>query len=843
MRFKQDVPPATIETAAGSTRTWTVKAGTEVYFRTPTADTNVIAGLNNESANLGCVTATVSQAGVGFTPATFAAINRSRKEVTITPTTGATTTSYDVNFYMTNTELNSVAPATLYLLRTTSATDAGITGANTTIVTPTLITGTNYVGFKGTFTGFGRYFLTDGPLCSTPTTTVTVTGATTFCTGGSVTLTAAGGTGYTYQWQLAGAPISGATNATYVATGTGSYDVVVTQGSCSATSTATAVTALTVSAAPITGSGTVCLGGTATLTDATAGGTWSSSSTGVASITATGLVYGVSLGSATISYAVTNACGTAVVTSSISVVAPPTVAAITGTATACPGSSSTLSNATTGGTWSSSNTARATVSTTGVVTGVSSGSVTISYSVTNATGCTTSAVTTYNVLATPSAAVSASGPTTFCLGGNVTISVPTAAGVTYQWLSGGTPLTGATNASYTATTSGNYSVQVGNGTCTQTSSVVTVTATTATVVVPAVSITATPGFTLCTGMTSASFAAVPVNGGTTPTYNWYVNGIAAGTASTMSYSPAAGDIVKVVMRSSATCAFPDTAAGTGTMSFSPYVNPAVGISAVPGDTVCEGSVITLLAAPTYGGSTPTYRWTRNGANVATGPAYSYPPANGDVIKVYMRSNFLCRLIDSAESAPTTIVVDSNIANTITVTASQSSIRPGQSVTFTASAPHGGSSPVYQWYLNGSAITGATSNTYTTTTLVAGDIVTCKVTSSEPCASPATATSGGVSILVTSGIGTNGSGNTLIVVPNPNGGIFSIKGTIAAGNDGAATIRITNMLGQTIYQNAATTTNGQIDQLISLDGTVAAGVYQVNVITGSGSTVFQVVIEK
>jgi hypothetical protein len=88
-----------------------------------------------------------------------------------------------------------------------------------------------------------------------PGATVTAAGATTFCQGGSVVLNANTGTGLTYQWQLNATDITGATNASYTASGSGSYTVIVTISGCSATSTATTVTVNPLPTATITQAG------------------------------------------------------------------------------------------------------------------------------------------------------------------------------------------------------------------------------------------------------------------------------------------------------------------------------------------------------------------------------------------------------------------------------------------------------------------------------------------------------------------------------------------------------------------------------------------------------------
>ncbi len=144
---------------------------------------------------------------------------------------------------------------------------------------------------------------------------------------------------------------------------------------------------------PITGDSILCAGSVTSLSDSLGGGTWSSSDTTVATVD-TGIVYGVSGGTATITY--TTACGF----STITITVYPPVAPITGDTGTCVGSTITLADSVAGGTWSSDSTAIATVGlTTGIVTGISAGTVTITYMLT-ATCYTTIIVTVYPLPAT-----------------------------------------------------------------------------------------------------------------------------------------------------------------------------------------------------------------------------------------------------------------------------------------------------------------------------------------------------------------------------------------------------------------------------------------------------------
>ncbi len=94
-----------------------------------------------------------------------------------------------------------------------------------------------------------------------PTASITANGPTTFCQGGSVTLTSSAGSSYLWN--------TGETNSSITVNATGNYSVQITNTyGCSATSTVTAVTVNPLPTSIITANGptTFCLGGSVTLT-------------------------------------------------------------------------------------------------------------------------------------------------------------------------------------------------------------------------------------------------------------------------------------------------------------------------------------------------------------------------------------------------------------------------------------------------------------------------------------------------------------------------------------------------------------------------------------------------
>jgi len=362
------------------------------------------------------------------------------------------------------------------------------------------------------------------------------------------------------------------------------------------------------------------------------------------------------------------------------------------------------------------------------------------------------------------------------------------------------------------------------------------------VVIPSVSIATAGGDTICVGST-ANFTASTINGGTSPSYSWSVNGVPTASGGTFSYTPIDGDMVTVNVQSDGICAIPDTASQTIRLTVSPPELPSVHLTAVPGDIVCQGTTVTFSGTTMYSGFNPTYTWLKNGVTVATsGLSYTYIPLNNDIVVLMMASSFPCRILDTVFSNPNTMKVDPPLIPIVTIKANPGTqIAVGESVTLTATVIYGGAAPTYQWRINGIAVNGATGATFTSSSLNNNDSVTCEIIGACDLKGFNSVrihvSSEGVQQITASG------SDNVILVPNPNKGAFTIKGTVAAQDNEEATIEVTNMLGQMVYSNKVMIQNANINEKIQLSNSLANGMYILNLRSGSQNSVFHFVIEQ
>jgi uncharacterized protein YjdB len=414
----------------------------------------------------------------------------------------------------------------------------------------------------------------------------TITGSGSVCMGASTALSAsvAGGSWSSSNGAVAAVSTSGSVTGVDAGIATISYNVTTSCGSATATKSIT-VSPLT-DAGTISGSGSVCTGASTALSVSITGGSWISSNTAIAAVSATGAVTGAGTGTTTISYNVTNSCGTSTATKSITVTALPDAGTITGSASVCTGASTALSASATGGLWTSSNTSVASVSATGTVTGVGAGIATIFYNVSNSCG---SATATKLSTVTPLAdAGTITGSTSVCVGASTALSASTAGG---SWTSSNTSVA-SVNATGIVTGAGagaatiSYNVTSSCGTSTATKSI---------------TVTALPDAGTITGLASVCMGAssafsTGVAGGSWTSSNGSiasvgaagtVTGVGAGVA-TISYSVNSSCGTSTATKSITVMALPDAGVVSGPASVCAGASISLG-SSISGGTWLSGN--------------------------------------------------------------------------------------------------------------------------------------------------------------------------------------------------------------------------------------------------------------
>ncbi|WP_293687636.1 SdrD B-like domain-containing protein, partial [Spirosoma sp. 48-14] len=496
---------------------------------------------------------------------------------------------------------------------TVSSSPVCSTTATVTVVvsptpTPTLTSATICVGQSTTLTATGgtSYTLSNGITSTTSATgsfTVTPTSSTTYtvtvanasgcistttaavsvnqlpiatlssatiCVGQPVTLTATGGTSYTFS--------NGTTNTTGLMTATPAsttaYSVTVANASgCHSTTTATVnVNQLP---SPTLTSATICAGQSTTLT--ATGGTSYTLSNGITSTTsATGFFTVTPAGSTTYTVTVANASGCiSTTTATVSVNQLPI--ATLSSATICAGQPVTLT-ATGGTSYTFSN---GTTNTTGLMTATPVSTTAYSVTVANASGCHSTTTATVNVNPLPTAALSSA---TICAGASATLTAT--GGTSYAFSNGTTNATGLLTVAPVSTTA--YSVTVTDAAGCQAVA-------TGGVTVNNNPVAALSSATLCVGQS----VTLTASGGS----SFVFSDGTANTTGLLIVAPTSTTAYSVTASSGANC----SASASATVTVNLLPTPALTSA-----TICAGESVTLTAT---GGTSYTFS---NGTTNTTG---------------------------------------------------------------------------------------------------------------------------------------------------------------------------------------------------------------------------------
>jgi len=193
-------------------------------------------------------------------------------------------------------------------------------------------------------------------------------------------------------------------------------------------------------------------------------------------------------------------------------------------------------------------------------------------------------------------------------------------------------------------------------------------------------------------------------------------------------------------------------------------------------TVCQGQSGVAYSISAVSNTT-SYVWsyTGTGFSIATGAGTNSITANFSALAtpgtLSVYGTNACG--NGAASSGYSVTLNPILTASISISANPSgAICSGTSVTFTATPTNGGTTPAYQWKLNG-GIVGTNSAIYTSTTLAKNDTVTCVMTSNATCAIPPVVTSNAIKMTVSVCV-------KVLVVAGGGGGGSSYGGGGGAG---------------------------------------------------------------
>ncbi len=262
-------------------------------------------------------------------------------------------------------------------------------------------------------------------------------------------------------------------------------------------------------------------------------------------------------------------------------------------------------------------------------------------------------------------------------------------------------------------------------------------------VTPVVTIDQNPLNPVCNDDT-ISFVANVTGAGPSDSYAWYVNGANQGVNNdsiTIIRTWTDGDVVRVILTSSAACATVGADTADQIINVTPGGAPSVSIVQSPGSPTCDGDVVRFEATPIGGGSSPIFDWLIDGVSqgvdstvfetslLAAGSPYN--------VSVQMTSSASC-FVPSNTADTVIVTVATAVSPSVSISATPNGpVCPGSNIDFEAILVGEGSSPSIEWYVNGILQGFGTMFTYGPSS--DGDSVSVEMTSNASCAIGGTVT--------------------------------------------------------------------------------------------------------
>ncbi|GAB5558935.1 MAG: hypothetical protein SynsKO_05820 [Synoicihabitans sp.] len=287
-----------------------------------------------------------------------------------------------------------------------------------------------------------------------------------------------------------------------------------------------------------------------------------------------------------------------------------------------------------------------------------------------------------------------------------------------QWYRNGSPISGATDLSYTissasAASAGTYFVRATNPGNSVDSSSVTINVNTKPVVT-----TDPTGAELIVGQPFST--SVEAMGLAPLSYQWQKDGsdIAGATSATFSIEQVTTDDAGVYTVIVSNRLGSDTSESAALVVNLKLKAPQILVP--PRKTQLSVGGSATLFVEVDANPIPTYQWLKNGVEITGATSSSLAISDATTASAGSYRVKVTNAQGSATSGPAVVtVVDSNVAPTITSQPRNRTAALESSVTFTVAAT-GVPAPTYQWMFNGGAISGATSASYTISSVAAAN---------------------------------------------------------------------------------------------------------------------------
>ena len=526
-----------------------------------------------------------------------------------------------------------------------------------------------------------------------PNALITAGGSTIFCSGGNVNLYASSGVSYAYQWFKDGNTISGATSSYYAANQSGNYSVNISNAyQCGDSSS---IESVVVNPSPISqftigGSSTLCAGDSL-IFDAVGNANysyqWERNGVNISG-TNDSLLFASQSGNYKLTTTNSFNCST-ISNSQAIIVNPRPNATITnsGADTICQGEQLNIYGSAGIGLsyqWLRNDTAiTSSTSMTHLITQSGNYQVVIS----NTYSCSdTSNTKIITVNPNPVSSISFTGQNTICQGDTVKLSGPSTAGLSYQWKSYGTNISGATDSILNALQTGNYSLITTNiYNCSTESAQILAT------------VNPVPGSAILP-LTSTSFCGgdsviLQASAGSGLSYQWFENSIPLNNDTSIRHTANSTGSFSVAITNNFNCS---SISSTTNVTVFPIPTSSFNLDSA----ICSSDTVQIL----YTGSASAgafYNWNFGGATILNGTGqgpYNVKWASAGIKTVSLMVN---------ENACSSVsFADSTLVKTVSafITAPLTSVCQGDTLILTANS---GQNLSYQWIQGGLALANDT----------------------------------------------------------------------------------------------------------------------------------------